>query len=158
LDPSDSGRFEPGLAAGDPGRFEPGRFEPGRFEPGRFEPGRFEPGAPPGDLDLDTAAGGNPGPHTLRATVVPRSITLTWRPPLAVPEGRTIQTTVVYRVDGGIPTPATFQKRTKVGQSSSNSLTDFKVVKGKTYTYWAQSETDIGTQTGISNFVTVVAE
>jgi hypothetical protein len=154
----DPGRGDPGR--GDPGRGDPGRGDPGRGDPGRGDPGRGDPGAPPGDLDLTTAAAANGGPYTLKAVVnkVTKTIDLSWKPPLAINEDRSVQRYVVYRVLAGSVTPDTFSKRDVVGQTNGNVLTlkDTKVSPGKTYTYWVIAELDNGTRTGISNFATQI--
>ena len=168
LAPTDLGRLEPGrLEPGrlEPGRLEPGRLEPGAAEPGRLEPGRLEPGAPAGDIDLEVAAAANRGPHSLTATLTPKVVTLSWNPPLAVSEARTVRFYIVSRVDGGIPNKTAFNKRNVVGQTTGGvttppdtTLPDNKVTAGKTYTYWVQAELDNGDRTGISNFLTVIAQ
>lgn len=158
LSASDPGRGDPGRGdpgRGDPGRGDPGRGDPGRGDPGRGDPGRGDPGAPPGDLDLTTAAAAGGGPHTLKANQVSSKIvTLTWKAPLAIGEGRSVQQYLVYRVDGAVVAPANFAKKTFVGQTSGITLDDGKVTKGKTYTWWVIAQMDNGDRTGISNFVT----
>ena len=157
LDPSDPGRGDPGRGdpgRGDPGRGDPGRGDPGRGDPGRGDPGRGDPGAPPGDIDLTTAAAAGGGPHSLKGTQVAKVEVLTWQPPLAVPEGRTVRIYTVYRVDGSTVTPSTFAKKNLVGTTTATTLNDTKVTGGKTYTWWVIAQFDNGDRTGVSNFAT----
>ena len=163
LDPADPGRLEPGRlepGAGDPGRLEPGRLEPGRLEPGRLEPGRLEPGAPPGDIDLTTAASANGGPHSLTTSVnvTLKAVVLSWQPPLAIPEGSRVTGYLIFKVLGTSVTLANFDKTAKspIARTSGTTLTynDLKVSPGKTYTYFVQAEIDNNRRTGLSNFAT----
>ena len=92
----------------------------------------------------------------MQANQVLKVVVLSWRPPLAVPEGRTVANYFVYRVDGASVTPSTFAKKNFVGStvSPTTTLNDTKVTGGKTYTWWVIAQFDNGDRTSISNFVT----
>ena len=103
----------------------------------------------------DATSVGHP-PHTFKAVPGPAPkgsgsvVNLSWKKPLG-----DVVNYRVYRVDGPVVDATSFSKKTLVTQTPATSAVDDKVVKGKTYTYFATARQVDNTESGMSNSWTV---
>ena len=90
----------------------------------------------------------------MRAEKVAKTVKLTWQQSFVRPQGATVTTSTVYRVDGTTITPTNFADRKLVGQAllTTNFLVDSKPVTGKPVVYILYEDWSNGTRSG---FVTV---
>jgi hypothetical protein len=145
---------------GDVGFGDVGFGDVGFGDVGFGDVGFGDVGAPPGELDLDTAAGLN-APNSLTATVLSNRIRLNW----TAPHVGSVLSYTVYKVVGAAITPTT--DITTVGSlvpttaGNVTTVEDRDVKNNVTYTYFVVAELTApltqggSTLTGPSNFVTV---
>jgi hypothetical protein len=141
---------------GDVGFGDVGFGDVGFGDVGFGDVGFGDVGAPRGDMDLDTATSLGNAPDTLAATLGKASVTLTWQPPHV----GAVNYYNVYRVTGTSVTPATIGTLVTVASPTAPTTTavDTTVKNNNTYTYFVAARFFDGTQSGISNLVTVLVK
>jgi hypothetical protein len=135
---------------GDVGFGDVGFGDVGFGDVGFGDVGFGDVGAPPGELDLDVAAGLN-APNSLTPTVLSNRIRLAW----TAPHIGAVMNYVVYKVVGAAIAPASAVITLVTTPFDQLTVEDRDVKTKETYVYFVVARLVDGTLTAPSNFATV---